>query len=1095
MFEATDPSRQAAFNPVVWVDGARFRVSGDTTASPKRYNSAQRDWQGISRFNVRVRATTHVVSPTGDAIETAQKAIYSMKWRAKKGASRPATINKNGNTPIILPGPVDNSQPSASSGQARPSQPRSGTGSGGPARGTASARAAELGPTVQPSDAGGGQRSRSTTKTAGARASNSGTNTTKRRTPIDNNKTREKKPPKLSRQKRPPNMSLEEWQIALRRQFGREQNFTCTNLGSEPIFSEFRVHNPQSKGTYEVHIRGARLGENYCTCADFATNTLGTCKHIEFTLAQLEELPNGKKKLNEGFQPPYSEIYLHYGTRREVRFRPGDSCHVELARLASSWFDSHGTLRAENFARFEKFLAIAQEYDPDFRCQNDVLAFIAEVRDANIRAQRVQEFFPQGVDSPAFEGLVNEISLYRYQRDAVLFALKAGRCLIGDEMGLGKTVQAIAIAEVMANLFGVQRVLIICPTSLKHQWQREIARFTQRSLQVIVGMRLERKKLFNTDTFFKITNYDTIHTDLDVIDSWAPDLVILDEAQRIKNWSTRTARSVKRVNSPYAIVLTGTPLENRLEELISIVQFVDRFRLGPTFRLLDEHQVRDDFGKVIGYRNLNRVGETLAPLLIRRQKDQVLDQLPERIDTNIFVPMTEPQMAIHAEAMERVARIVQKWRAMGFLTESDQRKLMVGLQTMRMSCDSTYLVDHETDYSVKPREAGELLAELLENSATKVVIFSQWLRMHDLMVREIKKRGWDYVLFHGSVPGENRRDLIDRFRDDPKCRIFLSTDAGGVGLNLQHASVVMNMDMPWNPAVLEQRVGRIHRIGQKLAVRVINFIAQGSIEEGMLNVLTFKRNLFAGVLDGGEKDIALGDKLEKFMKTVEAATTSIPETLLEDAEAAARAEAEEDGSYRGGGASNKGPRPPAPPPSTGKTVTPPGTVPGLPTGGPNHPFAGGHPAQPGGSTAPPTNPWADWLRGPNAPPAPPEGGPTAPGPSVPPFNPGIPPGTPESTTTGAPPPVDPWASLLQAGMTFIQQFAAATAGNTGAAGNSGNTGQGSPTGNTAATWARNLVRRDEATGETYLHLPSPPPEIIDQALRAVGSFLENLRRP
>src|SRR5262249_37547530 len=174
--------------------------------------------------------------------------------------------------------------------------------------------------------------------------------------------------------------------------------------------------------------------------------------------------------------------------------------------------------------------------------------------------------------------------LYEYQREGVLFAAQAGRCLLGDEMGLGKTAQAIAIAEVMARLFGVERVLVICPTSLKHQWQREIERFVDRSVEVINGERSRRERHFAVDSFFKVTNYDTVYRDLDLIQHWAPDLVVLDEAQRIKNWSTRTARCVKRIASPYALVLTGTPLENRLEELLSIVQFVDRFSLGPAFK-------------------------------------------------------------------------------------------------------------------------------------------------------------------------------------------------------------------------------------------------------------------------------------------------------------------------------------------------------------------------------------------------------------------------------------------------------------------------------------------------------------------------------
>ncbi len=522
-----------------------------------------------------------------------------------------------------------------------------------------------------------------------------------------------------------------------------------------------------------------------------------------------------------------------------------------------------------------------------------MLAFVAEVRDAEERRRRVAEAFPRGIRSAAFKDLV-KLSLYDYQREGALFAARAGRCLLGDEMGLGKTFQAIAATEIMARLFGVGRVLIVCPTSLKHQWQREIDRAVPRSVEVIGGLRKRREKGFATDTFFKVTNYDTVHVDLDLIEDWSPDLVILDEAQRIKNWSTRVARSVKRIAAPYAIVLTGTPLENRLEELISIVQFVDRFRLGPTFRLLHDHQVRDDYGKVIGYRDLDRIGQTLEPVLLRRQKDQVLDQLPERIDSNVFVPMTERQRKYHTEGLEVVARIVEKWRRYRFLTEADKERLMKALQQMRMACDSSYLVDHKTDQGPKPDEAVTLLEELGERPGAKVVVFSQWLRMHELLVRRLKKRGVGHVLFHGGVPGNKRKELIDRFRDDPDCRVFLSTDAGGVGLNLQFASVVLNMDLPWNPAVLEQRIGRVHRLGQRQPVRVVNFVAQGTIEEGMLGVLKFKQSLFAGVLDGGEKDVFLGgSRLNKFMETVEAATAAIPEGVLDDAEEAVRTPAGE----------------------------------------------------------------------------------------------------------------------------------------------------------------------------------------------------------
>jgi superfamily II DNA/RNA helicase len=227
-----------------------------------------------------------------------------------------------------------------------------------------------------------------------------------------------------------------------------------------------------------------------------------------------------------------------------------------------------------------------------------------------------------------------------------------------------------------------------------------------------------------------------------------------------------------------------------------------------------------------------------------------------------------------------------KWRRYHFLSEADKQRLMIALQNMRMACDSSYLLDQGTNQGVKAAELSAQLDELFTDGDLKAVVFSQWLRMHEVLVRELQaKKDWSHVLFHGGVPSVKRRGLVDQFREDPKCRLFLATDAGGVGLNLQFASVVVNMDLPWNPAVLEQRIGRVHRLGQKRAVQVINFVAKGTIEEGMLNVLRFKKSLFAGVLDGGEKDIMFGGtRLTKFMETVEETTRSIPAARPGDTE-------------------------------------------------------------------------------------------------------------------------------------------------------------------------------------------------------------------
>ncbi len=680
---------------------------------------------------------------------------------------------------------------------------------------------------------------------------------------------------RVSRLRKPEEMSLEAWQVALRRQFGADQAFRLKNIGGEPIFSEFEVTNGQTGRTYRVAIRGEGLGVNYCSCPDYAVNTLGTCKHIEFTLAKLRRKRGAKTAFARGFQPSSSEVYLRYGAKREVVFHAGTQCPDALRRLAQRFFDADGVLRPKSIPRFHQFLTRANEdacNGHELRCYDDALEFISWARDRAELIHRIDSALPDGPGDKGFDRLV-KVRLYPYQRAGALFAARAGRCLIADDMGLGKTVQAIAAAEILARCADVAGVLVICPTSLKDQWKREIEKFTDRSAVVIDGPAPKRRERYGSGAFYEIVNYDVIHRDLEAIRQSRYDLIILDEAQRIKNWKTLAARAVKQLESDYAIVLTGTPLENRLEELHSIVEFVDRHRLGPLFRFLATHQHVDETGRVVGYRRLDDITATLEPILVRRTKDAVLDDLPERLEKRFFVPMTEQQLVYHEENREIVARIVQKWKRYGYLSEIDQRRMTCALQNMRMSCNSTYLLDKRTDHGRKADELVTWLAEVLEEPDAKAVVFSQWLGMHELIVRRLVERRLDHVLFHGGVPARKRKDLVIRFHEDPRCRLFLSTDAGGVGLNLQNAGVVANMDLPWNPAVLEQRIGRVHRLGQHRPVRVVSFVAKGTIEEGMLSLLAFKQSMFAGVLDGGRKEVFLGGtRLRKFMDSVEQAT-------------------------------------------------------------------------------------------------------------------------------------------------------------------------------------------------------------------------------
>ena len=676
--------------------------------------------------------------------------------------------------------------------------------------------------------------------------------------------------PKVSYHRKPDDMSIEDWQIALRRQFAEKQDFTVKNIGGQSVFSDFQVYNPISDKEYKVAIRSYEFGENYCSCPDFRRNELGTCKHVEFVLLQLKSNPKNEKYWKSSYIRPYSSISLKYGKERKVLLRIGSEESEKIKSLASDYFDSDNYLLKNKYFDIIDFISDVRKLDADFKIYNDALEFIIDERAKLLREETISNVFDKGIDSSAFKSLVNA-DLYPYQKEGILKAAKAGRVIIADDMGLGKTIQAIAVAEILAKEFRISNVLIVCPTSLKYQWKSEIKKFTTRSVTVVEGALDKRKPQYNSESFYKIASYGVGLNDVDYLNKADFDLVILDEAQRIKNWKTKTAKGLKQLNTQYAIVLTGTPLENRLAELHSIVEFVNPYKLGALFRFLNNHEIKDDVtGKVIGYHKLNDIKTVLDDVLIRRTKKEISIQLPERIDKNYFVDITKEQKDIHQDYEAIVNRIVHKWRRLGFLPEKDRQRLMISMACMRMVSDSTYILDQKTRHDKKIDELVILLKEIFESSDDKVVIFSQWERMTRLVGRELKEMNIDFEYLHGGVPSAKRKDLIDNFREIDTKRVFLSTDAGGVGLNLQSANVIINLDLPWNPAVLEQRIARVHRLGQKKTVRVINFISKGTIENRILSLINFKKSIFEGVLDGGEDRVIMDEsKFNKLMKSVE----------------------------------------------------------------------------------------------------------------------------------------------------------------------------------------------------------------------------------
>jgi SNF2 family DNA or RNA helicase len=648
-------------------------------------------------------------------------------------------------------------------------------------------------------------------------------------------------------------MIVEE-QISARQQRAREAIQNVLATPAEQAYGDYVVKSASGR-KYRVAMRGPSLFENFCSCADFAVNTLGTCKHIEAMLLRIRRR-FGRTFDSQQYRRTRTSLSLHYGETLNVRLRLPVQPSTQLRRIASEYFDSDGFLGREHLRRFGQVLEKLRAVDETAIVYSDVVDFIDRENElATGLEDELRDLKQLQKGKRPLERLL-KVPLFPYQIRGALFAACRGRVILADDMGLGKTIQAIAGAVVLRRRRGIQRVLVVAPASVKYQWKTEIEKFCDLSAQIIDGLIPHRKKLYNNPAFFNLTSYELVLKDIEDMHNLRPDLIILDEAQRIRNWATATARIIKQLKSRYAFVLTGTPLENKLEELYSVVEFVDGRRLGPAFRFLKEHRMENEEGKLLGYRGLDQIHKQLEPILLRRTRKEVLPELPKRTDQIFRVRMTPEQAGPYWEQSDILARLMHKWQRQGWLSEIDLHRITCCIQNMRMLCNSTFLFDKETNFSPKLEEFREIVQELVIEEKRKVVVFSEYERMTHLASQELTKLKIGWVSLHGNVPARKRGELITRFGKDPDCRVFLSTDAGGVGLNLQMASAVVNFEPPWNPARLEQRIGRVHRMGQTRPVQVIHLLTEESIEERVWETLNLKKALFAGLFDATTDEVS-----------------------------------------------------------------------------------------------------------------------------------------------------------------------------------------------------------------------------------------------
>ncbi len=638
----------------------------------------------------------------------------------------------------------------------------------------------------------------------------------------------------------------------------------------QPWFGSWRASsiNAAFPQRYRVTIRNLHRRTNYCSCPDFAGNQLGTCKHIEAALHKIRKHPQYDDFKEQSAPFPYVYLAWDHDQAPLLCLQRRSEMSTDLQLFLDDYFSADGAFKGRIPDDFFRFVELADQRG-DIHIGEDAVDWASHQARAASHRLRAEEIKQQIENSRGrLPGI--KARLYPYQVTGTAFLAGTGRALLADDMGLGKTLQAISAATWLKIHEGVRSILIICPASLKQQWAREIAKFTDLQSQIIGGPPSKRSAQYRRQVTFFILNYELILRDLSIInETLRPDLIIMDEAQRIKNWRTKIATAVKLIPCRYAFVLTGTPLENRLEDLYSLLQVVDPKILGPLWRYFIDFHVTDERGKVLGYRNLSLLRQRLEPVMLRRDRNLVSDQLPERINQRLDVGMTAKQIEIHDDAKKNAGFLatIAKRRP---LTPNEQNRLMAALQQARMACNAAGLVDKETEGSPKIDELAVLLDEICLQEGRKAVVFSQWEKMTQMVEKRLREMGLGFVRLHGGVPTAKRGELMDKFREDDAVQVFISTDAGGVGLNLQSGSALINLDVPWNPAVLEQRNGRIHRLGQTRKVQIVTMVAADSYEEEVLALAGTKQKLFDNVI----KDDATED--------VVGVSKKLLETLMED---------------------------------------------------------------------------------------------------------------------------------------------------------------------------------------------------------------------
>lgn len=564
----------------------------------------------------------------------------------------------------------------------------------------------------------------------------------------------------------------------------------------------------------------------------------------------------------------------------EMDFKIGDIPHDEVAMILRAFRDNLKYYKLKNgeyldleeleLRQFLKLLDMVSNEDMDdnnIKISKSRSAFLdgfleengiryikgrEELKEIGDKLKNIEEL--KLMEPEGFRGKLREYQKAGYNWFKTLDYLGFGG-ILGDEMGLGKTLQAISF------ILGSKgsKSLIVVPTSLIYNWVSEFEKFAPSlSVAAVNGVKSEREEIINNieKCDVMITTYNLLKRDLESYRQVEFDYCILDEAQNIKNSASQNAVSVKEIKTRTKFALTGTPIENSLMELWSIFDFIMPGYLFEEKRFSTRYHKRLNEGPEV----LEELNKLIKPFILRRRKSDVLKELPDKIEKNLMVALDDEQKKVYAAYSKHVLELIDKKVRDDEFNNSKIEVLSYITKLRQLCLDPSVIMDDYRGSSGKMEALVELLQKSMEEGH-RALVFSQFTSVLKNIGKRISKEGISYSYLDGSIPSEKRMELVKSFNEGENPVFLISLKAGGTGLNLTSADLVIHFDPWWNPAVEEQATDRAHRIGQRNVVEVIKIIARGTIEERVLSLQEEKKKLINELMGD---ELSKGDSLDSF---------------------------------------------------------------------------------------------------------------------------------------------------------------------------------------------------------------------------------------